>query len=197
MELRLRQFLRGKEPLEPSLGLTLVKVDAFASSILAEGIEATLNRMLGRKSAKLGMDLIEQIAEKLTGHAQGIERDLLSKSVQETLFHCVGTDPDLSDSQVRSRLKRHLDDHGATDVSHRFVSLCFFNIVWFQTGESFRSAASTRDSFEKDLEDVEQTCRKIVESAWTSLNLTERPLDPSKAEELVSAIEQRLRGELR
>jgi hypothetical protein len=164
---------------------------------VAQGIERTLNRLAGRKTFKLGMDLIQKIAEKLTDHAQGVERDLLSKSVQETLFYSVSTDPDLSDTDVRIRLRQYLNDHAPSALSHRFLSLGLFNLVWFLTSEGFRSEAATAAAFEQDLEDVEQACRKIVASAYVSLNLMQRPIDAAAAGEFVMAIQQRLRGEFR
>jgi hypothetical protein len=138
-------------------------------------------------------DLIEDIAEDLID-ATGVERKLLSKSIQETLFYCVGFHADIDYSRFKTQLIRYVDRQGESSFMQRFLSLYFFNFVWFHTGESFRNLARTCDSFSKDMEFVERVCKKAVASKWKSFEQTHRLLDSTAAKELVRNIEQHLRG---
>jgi len=158
-------------------------------------LDATLNRVSARAVFSSAEERIENIAESLTQNAGGTERDLLSKSLQETLLYCVGIDTAVSYSQVKTRLTRFLDRQGAPAVIQLFLSLFFFNYVWFETGESFRAVALSPGEFEKEMESVERICQRIVASTWEAYEVTERPLDSPAAEELIRDIEKRLRGE--
>ncbi len=76
----------------------------------------------------------------------------------------------------------------------RFLSLYFFNFVWFEVGESFRTLAWSSDSFLKDMETVERICHRIVNSAWKAFEQSQQVLDATTAAELIRTIEQHLRG---
>jgi hypothetical protein len=137
--------------------------------------------------------LIENIAENLIEQASGIERDLLSKSLQETLLYCTGIDFELDYSELKTRLLRLLESRGKSVLIEQFLSLCIFNFVWFQVGDSFRATARTPSSFEKDMESVERICQRIVASTWRSY--ASRQLNTAAAEKLIRRIEQQLRGD--
>ena len=139
-------------------------------------------------------DPIQQIAESLIEGADGTERLLLSKSLQEALFYCVGFKTELSYPDVRRRIKQFLAREGSAALLQRFLSLHFFNFVWFQIGESFRAQAWTPATFEKDLEAVEAICEKAVAACWKASDLTNKPLTATAARQLVRAIEDRLRA---
>ena len=136
-------------------------------------------------------DPVEQIAESLIKGATGTERQLLSKSLQETLFYCVGFSIGVPYPQVRRRIKQYITRHGVDAVLQRFLALHFFNFVWFHTGDSFRALARTSAAFEKDMQMVEAFCETAVSDNW-------KPCDVSNviaARQLVRAIEDGLRTE--
>ena len=176
-----------------ALSLTLVGLDEWAASLLSKGFDAALDSIPGAETCTRSSELVGKIGEYLTKHAREIEADLLSKSVQETLFFCVGADPYMSRSQFKTRLTRFLRHRGTTPLNRHFLSLYFFNLVWFQAGESFRQVAWTPDMFVKEMASVERACRNIVTSTWKSQKLR-GPIDPSSAEELIRNIAERLYG---
>jgi hypothetical protein len=142
---------------------------------------------LPRTSAEPGKtsDPIQQIAEGLIKHTTGIERQLLSKSIQETLLYGVGFHPNLTPTQIETRLRQFLERQSKADLTQAFLSLFFFNYVWFETRELFRSEALTSEAFEKDVEEVDKICQRTVVSACKQ---------DRAARELIRNIEQRLRG---
>jgi hypothetical protein len=137
---------------------------------------------------------IEEIAESFIEDAAGIERQLLSKSLQETILQSSGFTADLSHVELRKRVRQALRKGGPAFIMQRFLSSYFFNFVWFQTGELFRAGARTTAAFESDMESVEELCQKAVDEAWKSSELTGQRLNMPAARQLIRAIEGRLRG---
>ena len=177
------------------MSLTLVRLNEWLASIQAEGLDAATRRLSPETDLNQSVDVMEDIAEMLVHEAAGMERQLLSKSLQETLYYRVGFDPGISYAEFKARFLRHLDQHAASSLLKRFLRLYFFHYVWFESGESFRALARSSSEFEKYIENVEKLCQRSVASIWSSFEKTNRPLDPGKADELVRKIEQRLRGD--
>jgi hypothetical protein len=146
------------------------------------------------KEREPAADLIESIAESLIRGASGIERKLLSKSLQETLFYCAGIDANIDYSRFKIQFTRHLARHGAASIIQLFLSLYVFNFVWIEVSESFRATARSTYSFEKDMEGVEAICKEAVDLVWKRFERTKRPLDLSAARELMLDIDRQLRG---
>ena len=191
-ELRLRQFLKTKPRVAPQVIATLLRLDEWTRSIHAGEAESPLRRkLIARASAP---DPIRQIAENLIEHASGIERDLLLKSVQEVLFYSLNFETGLNGAQIKMRLKHFLDHEKRSTFIRQFLSFYFFNYVWYYTGEAFRAWALTSQVFEKEMENVEKICEKIVASAFKSHEREEPVLDRNAAKELIHNVEQRLRG---
>jgi hypothetical protein len=139
-------------------------------------------------------DPIQQIAESLIEGTDRTERLLLSKSLQETLFYCIGFNPELRYPEVRRRIKQSLAREGTAAILQRFLTFHFFNFVWFQIGESFRAIAWTSSDFERDMETVEALCQKAVSVSWKTSSDTNKQLTVTAARQLARAIEDRLRS---
>jgi hypothetical protein len=176
------------------VSLTLLGLNDWTTSIRAGESIATLHRTSARAIFCPAPELIENMAESLIQNAGDIERRLLSKSLQETLLYCIDLDTSLSYTQTKVRLTEFLQRRGTPALIQRFLSLCFFNFIWFQTGDSFRASAETDSAFEKDLESVEQICQSAVASSWEAYETVERLMDLTAAQELIRNIEERLRG---
>ena len=151
-------------------------------------------------SARAGLnprsELVAIIADSLIDEVDHVERNLLSKSLQETILYSVSFKTDINYVQLVERLRKYVGRHGTASIVERFLSLYFFNFVWFRTGESFRAVAWSSESFEKDMENVERICLHVVASVWTPFQEAQRGLDRAAAGELVRKIEHRLRGPL-
>lgn len=192
MELKVRQFLRGRLRLPASLGTTLVRLHEWAITVASSGIEATLNGASGLLAASSGIEAIEFIGESLTTGQKGLERELMMKSIQEALFYCTGTNPDISFLQWKGRLLRYLDQRGPSTFVQRFLSLALFNSVWFQTRESFRPGAHSPDRFRNDMYEVERICQRACGACWRSMKLKHRKLELADAQQLLRDIEMKL-----
>src|SRR5262245_51552452 len=185
-KLKIQEFLTASARL--SIARTVVRLNEWLASIQAGTLEEPSARKLANG------DPTERIAESLIANANGTERRLLSKSLQEALYDAVRFDADIAEAQLITRISRYLRRRGASAFIRRFLSLFFFNIVQFETGKSFRGLAQSSQAFEKHLEYFDRICPQTVASIWKSFEETKRPLDLTAATELVRQIEQRLGG---
>ena len=186
-------MLSANPRLGSGVSVTLVNLNSWVSSIGAGTTVDMQNPVSVKVRFTRPTDSIAVIAEKLTENASGIERDLLSKSLQETLLYCTGIDLELDHAEIKTRLLRFLSTRGKSALIEQFLSLCIFNLVWLQIGDFFRINARTVKSFERDIEGVEQICKRIVASAWSVYDSRDGELEPGAAEELIRSIEDQLR----
>src|SRR5437867_10152807 len=191
-ELRLRQLLKDKPRIGPLTISTLLRLNQWTNSIQAGQGDAPLRRKLTGHATD--PDPIQQIAENFIDRANGMERQLLSKSLQEALFYVIKFETELDVTQIKMRLKRFLGHGKRFAFIQQFLCLYIFNYVWSHTGESFRAAASSSQVFEKEMEEVQRICERAVASVLKSTEQTEHRLDRNTAKELIQRIEQRLRG---
>ena len=172
---------------------TVVRFQEWTRSLESEA-DTPPRRAPAKAKPSKDFDTIERTADSLIENASGIDRQLLSKSLQETLIHCSGFAADLTPEELRKRVRQYLRREGSRLVIQRFLSSYFFNFIWFQTSESFRTQASTTAEFENDMESVQAHCEKIVAETWKSFERTKRALDLPGARQLVRTLEERLRG---
>ena len=191
----MRRLLRDTPHLGPSVSATLARLDVWVSSLETRTTERRLDRITVRSILSSASDAITLIAESLIENAEGEERDLLSKSLEEALLYCTGIDLELDYAQIESRLLKFLSSRGKFAFIKQFLSFCIFNFVWFQIGSSFRVTARTQAVFEKDMESVERICQRVVASTLRTYELRNHDLDPGAAERLILSIEEQLRGD--
>jgi hypothetical protein len=191
IEQKLREFLNGKKKAAASLSSTLVRFQKWTVSLETEA-DTPSPRVPAKASEDKDSDAIEQVAESLIEDVSGIDRRLLSKSLQETLIRCSGFAVDLTQNELRKRVRQFLKRESSAFTMQRFLSSYFFNFIWFQTGESFRTRAWTTAEFENDMESVEAHCDKIVAETWKTCEQTRRPLDVAAARQLTRTLEKRL-----
>jgi len=190
---KVRQLLRGKGRVGTAASTTVIRLYAWTTSIQAvPEIELLLPPT---RPGSGSIDAIAHIAESLIEGGKELERQLLSKSLQETLYYCIGFSSDLTGLKAGKKLKQFMARQSAAWVVQQFLSLYFFNFVWHHISDEVRAAAPSSSAFEEDLQDTEQLCRDVVEALSESVDLTRRPLDLASVKKLVRNIETRLRGE--
>ena len=188
--LRLQYFLGGTLKLDPAFGRALVRLDEWASMFLTSAARLASPNSVPAHS---GAHYINGIAESLTRDESGLERDLLQKSLKETLIYSAGPASHMGKADVEARLLRFLRLRGPAGLVRRFLSFHLFNVTWFQTADSFRGLARTQERFIDDMEGVEQMCRRVVISVCKSYRFNGE-LHLSTAEQLVGKLERRLMG---
>jgi hypothetical protein len=185
-----RTQLRGVPFAGPALIAVLVRFDDWMRSFHSRP-EKSFDQALESGELDQMLDGIERISDSLIRAAEGVDRALLSKSLQETLIYSAGFDERRTPLKIRSRLMQATSPHDRRQTLQQFLCLYFFNSVWFRTREEIRSVAASAAAFEKEMESVEAVCRQIVASNWKSVP-AEPPLDFATARDLVEAIDGQL-----
>jgi hypothetical protein len=188
--LRLQYFLGGTLKFDPAFGRAIVRLDEWASMFLDSAAKIVA---ANSGNSKTGAHYINGLAESLTRDESGLARELLQKSLQETLIYSAGPASQMGEADVEARLLRFIRVRGPAGLVRRFLSFHLFNVVWFQTADAFRGLARNQQTFLEDMERLEQMCRRTV----TSVCKTHRfngGLHLSTAEQLVGKIERRLMG---
>jgi hypothetical protein len=193
LQLRLKYLLNGGAKLKPGLGKTLLALDAWIGSLYTRGFDAALTDVAGPELTD-GQEVIGRIVDHLLDDVDGAEHDLLQKSLLETFLSLFGLDPDLQLSVFRDRLCGFLDAQGPCALVRHFLALHVFNMVWFQTMDSFRGLARTHDHFMKDMQALETACAAAVEVGW-DLSHVDHPLEANDVGVLLREIEKHLLGE--
>jgi hypothetical protein len=166
-----------KAQVGPGVIATLLKVDAWASSIQSD---ALVTPSLGSTAC----DVIEQLANAFVSEATGIERQLLRKSLLEAILYCVGLDTDVTAEEIISRLTRFVNRRGKAAFIQQFLSLYFFNYLLLDVSNSGQTPAVNYD-----MKLVERMCRRAV-AAFTPEDVK----DLTTAEALIHKIHSELRG---
>jgi hypothetical protein len=189
---RLQYFLRGHLKINRETSRIVVQLDRWVSMVLTEGFDTAQSP--GTDDSESLPDVIREIADYLAGNVKGLEGDVQRKSLQEALFFALGMKSDRVGSRSNGSLAVFLRRNGR-GLLRRFLRLHLFNIVWLETSESFRPFAQTNASFVQDMERVERTCQKIVDSAWRSQKIR-GTLNQSSAEQLINRIELLINSEI-
>jgi hypothetical protein len=185
----MRQFLKGKRRISPSVSAAIVKLDKWTGSILSE-TQSELDPIRAKVILARDCDTIENIARSFVHNSKEIENQLILKSMQEALLYCVEFNLDLSYAQTRKRVKEYIVRRDRLALIRRFLSLFFFNFVWYYTSESFRALAWTSADFESEMENIETLCQQLVAAA---VSAAKDPLDSGSANTIVRDIERSLR----
>jgi hypothetical protein len=176
-----------------SSGVTLATFSEWLESLTIQGQRGSLQES-PRAPLSATFDAIEYLADNMIRGGTSIERQLLSKSLQETLFVTLGLKAGLSYAEVVKRVGKVSEGRGAAVILQRFLSFHFFNVTWFHTSESFRALALTSDTFETDMRILEKLCENAVARAWKTFNFQDQTIDLTAANKLIRTIEDRLRG---
>jgi hypothetical protein len=147
------------------VGQVLLRLNEWISSVRNNGTEWGLGRIAGPGPAD-GQEIVRKIVDHLLADVHDAERDLLRKSLLETLLSLFALEPDLQRSMFADRLSRFLELEGGDALIRHFLSIHVFNLIWFQTMDSFRGLARTQDMFMKDMQNLEAACSDAVERSW-------------------------------
>jgi hypothetical protein len=118
---RLFDLAERVAPVRAGIVSTLLKVDAWASSIQSDTPAFEPTPLPGSTACRV----IEQFAQALVSDATGIDRLLLLKSLQEAFLDCIGPDTDLMADEVMARLKGFVTVHGKAAFIQLFLSVLF------------------------------------------------------------------------
>ena len=178
----MRRIFGGSIKLGPNLGPAIVALDLWINAVGASQFP-----LLGTESRKVNVaDFIASVAETLVGDARGLEKHLLRKSIEETLFTAAGQNVQISPQVAQSRWARYIKLHGQPAMIELFLANHLWNVLWFKAGDVFGQTDGR--AVEYPMHRLRRTCRLLVNAVCQSKGLTDSISLPV-AEQVIGALE--------
>ena len=114
------------------------------------------------------LELIAEIADTLCRGLTGIEEDIVQKSLQETLFHCVGLELDLSVAEGQRNFQTFLDQRGSTGFIRLFLALHLFNVIWIERQDAIQAAPRNEQRLHQLMNEIERFNLVTVNASMVS-----------------------------
>ena len=123
----MRQWLMARTDLfRFEVAPLLVGLHALAARVDVEAFDVAIRKGIsGEQTLPTILELIAEIADTLCRGLTGIEEDIVHKSLQETLFHCIGLELDLSVTECGKNFQTFLDQRG----SRGFIRLSSWDCI--------------------------------------------------------------------
>jgi len=135
-------------------------------------------------------EVIASVAETVAGDARGLEKDLLKKAVEETLFISAGQNTEISTRIAQNRWMRYIKTHGQRALIEMFLANHLWNVLWLGAGDVF-GQSDNRD-VEYTLRRLRRTCRMLVNAVCESRGLN-HSVSLLVAQQVVTALEASFR----
>jgi hypothetical protein len=178
--LRLRRILGDSVSLGTNVAPAIVALDTWMVTGLAEPYEA-------RGQELQATDFIKSVAGAVTDGFEEAERDVLKKSLEETLFIALSANTGISYLEARQRLAGYVRRKGRIALIEMFVTNQLWNVLWLEAGDVFGRTTKSPKSCENALRDMRQTCRLLVTQACRCQSIR-NAIDLRSANEVVLRI---------
>ena len=115
VRMQVRQWLMARTDLfRFEVAPLLVGLHALAARVDVVAFDVAIRKGIsGEQTLPTILELIAEIADTLCRGLTGIEEDIVHKSLQETLFHCIGLELDLSVAECGRNFQTFLDQRGS------------------------------------------------------------------------------------
>jgi hypothetical protein len=170
----------------------LERLQEFSLDVRARQFESVMARFEGgRQESETAAEVINAIAHSLCLGVPGRARDIINKSLQETLFYCTAGDPDLPPSVFGERLESFLRRGKGRGLIAFFLKIHLFNLIWIDLHEHMQADGGTSETLKKRSKGVENLCHSVVYSCLRS-ERSPSELDSSAVSNLIYAVERNL-----
>ena len=190
----LQKWLTGRKAIFRSeTSLILIRLHGFAALVDAEDFNTATRKLGGFDVADLDgiPPLIGRLSELLSYDVRGTEREILQKSLHETLLYIADLDADLPVEMFGVTFEKFLRQRGSKGLLQLFLGLHLFNEVWIKLQQRLQTKATDGDSFLASMRWIEQCCLSAVDSAMKDMSRWPK-LSRTLAESLIHAIEFRI-----
>jgi hypothetical protein len=132
-------------------------------------------------------EIIASVAETIAAGTVGLERDLLRKAVEETLFIAAGQNMEISARMAQNRWVRYVKGHGQRALIEMFVANHLWNVLWLKVGDVF--GQSDNRAAEYTMRRLRRTCQLLVNAVFQSRGLNEKPISLSITHQVIGTLE--------
>jgi hypothetical protein len=151
----------------PELSAVVSDLNAFASSVLDEGLETALLEIPNVPEGLSEKPFLE-VAEVIVNHhlrlVRELDRDILRKSLLEAYIQIAGPRSVFKPS-LQTGLVKSLRRNGPRDFVGLFLSYHVFNVVNLAIQDEIRTKVHDIESYESYMLAVETVCRDAVKRA--------------------------------
>ncbi len=178
----MRRIFGGSIKLGPGLGSAIVAFDHWIT-VLGE------SQFPGAENMPFsvgGADFISSVAEAISGDVQGLEKDLLKKSLEETLFVAAGQDLQISPRVTQNRWLRYIKVHGQRAMIEMFLANHLWNVLWFGAGDVF--GRSDKRAVDYAMRRLRRSCQMLVSAVCRAKGLKDSINQPV-ADDVIRALE--------
>jgi hypothetical protein len=177
----LEQFLQIR--LAPSarrtrheLPLTLARVHEFVSSLNTDQFDVAVGKILApRPVPQTTIELVSDLANSFCRDFNGLESDLLKKSLQEAFLFSVGVDSAATVPQFGRTFHEFIRSRGSKGLMQLVLGLHMFNSVWLDLLESDAILVRSEEALEHLSTVLEQACFAKAEAAIQMIAQHEDP----------------------
>ena len=168
--MQVRQWLMARtDPFRFEVAPLLVGLHALAARVDVEAFDVAIRKGIsGEQTLPTILELIAEIADTLCRGLTGIEEDIVQKSLQETLFHCIGLELDLSVTECGENFQTFLDQRGSRGFIRLFLGLHLFNVIWIERQDAIQASARNERVLHQLMNEIERVSQVTVNAAMVS-----------------------------
>jgi len=198
----LDRALRGQQDFfaAESAGNVLARFGTFGLRVCSNGFSnAALDLRPDSSVSAHPIEIADEIAEGLTPNITGLERDLLRKSLNETVLQAAGLGQRLDSVDVASGIEEFLARYGVNSLLELFLSTYVFDVLCFKIGDFVLGRARNERSVKASLLRLERLCKQVVRLSLQNLRLDialyRLSKDARLSQTVIRTIEAALRNE--
>jgi hypothetical protein len=146
-----------------SVGRAVAGLGAFGQAGRDQGLDAALAGLgLADLQGKPAAQVIARIAEHLADDRPGVQGELLTAALRESIFEVAATEGDRSYQNLKASLQSFLNREGIPGLVESFLSRFVFNRVWFHVESHVQKKASSASDAQALAAAVERSVRGHV-----------------------------------
>lgn len=154
---------RGRAGHRTSVSRTISGLGGFGASVGARGLTQAL-RTLGLEElrGRPAPEVVARIAEHLADDAEGLQRELLTTALRDTIFEAAAIEGDLSYENLDASLQAFLDREGIEGLIRTFLTHYVFDRLWLVIENHVDRRAGSTGSADLLARAVRSACRAEV-----------------------------------
>jgi hypothetical protein len=108
------------------------------------------------------IEVITRISESLSDHAEGLERDVLSKTLKDTILEIAALDNELGFEKLEEALESFISENGVSGFLEVFLTRYVLDAIWMLIEQHSQSSSPGESELEALFSAVEHVCRNEV-----------------------------------
>jgi len=143
-----------------NIGRAASSLAGFLETVRTAGLDEAVRRLdLGELQGRSAVEVVSIVADHLSQSAEGTERELLMKALEDALLEIASLGDDLGYEDLETALQTAIDRDGIAGVLEIFLARVAFESVWFLIENHAQSSSSDEDALTAFATGIEEVCR--------------------------------------